>query len=106
MDAARDLAARAEFGKDRRGLATRRRYHIGGERLELDIVARHQGRERFRVEALHLRKRKARFRRASVGNDCLGLGVSGLPGLERDDALAGAVRLVEPWPVIERRDAI
>jgi hypothetical protein len=38
-------------------------------------------------------------------HDRLHLAVERLPGLERDDALAGAVRLVEAGPVVERREA-
>src|SRR6516225_312693 len=39
-------------------------------------------------------------------HDRLQLAVEPLPGSERDDALAGAVRLVETWIVIERRIAV
>jgi hypothetical protein len=41
-----------------------------------------------------------------VRHDRLQLGIERRPGLERDNAFAGAVRLVEAGAVIERREAI
>ena len=62
--------------------------------------------ERLRIEPLHLGKRKGGLRGAGVLDDGLELGIERLPCLERDDAFAGAVRLVEARRVIERRHPV
>src|SRR5262249_5255163 len=62
--------------------------------------------KRERIEPLHLGERIICFGRAGMGNHGFELVGECVPGLERNDAFAGAVRLVEPGIIIERRNAI
>ena len=106
MHLARHLGARGKLAQNiRRGLA-RRAHHIGREALELHIVFLDQRGQRLGVEPLHLAERVARFRSAGVRDDRLQVGLERLPGLQRHDAFAGAVRLVEAGAGVDRRDAI
>src|SRR5262249_27612661 len=58
------------------------------------------------IEALHLGKRELRLVGAGVLDDRLQLGIEALPRLERDDAFAGAVRLVEAGRIVEARHPV
>ena len=81
-------------------------HHIGREALELHVMLLDQRGERLGVEPLHFREREARFRRGGMRDDRLEVRLERLPGLERHDAFAGAVRLVEAGAHVRRRNPI
>src|SRR5204863_8784112 len=98
--------AASKFSEHVAGLLARGGVQIGVERAQLYAMLRRERDQRLDVEPLHLGQRKGRLRRAGVRDDGFEFGVERLPDFQRHDAFAGAVRLVEPWTIIERRDAV
>ena len=77
-----------------------------GKRRELDAVILGKHRQRLGVEPHHLGEHVVRLRGTGMRDNRLVLVAERVPHLERDDALAGAVRLVEAWIVAARCDVI
>ena len=101
-----DGVAAGEFADHIGGLPAGGCDQVVGKRREPDFVFVHQHFERLGVETLHLGERVVCFRSASMRDDGLEVVGERVPDFQRDDAFAGAVRLVEAGIIVKRRDAI